>query len=543
MLRDIVRSKRVLFAFAVILAASLTLWWSTRTSVEQPSIQSQPFASTATPSNAEPLESGQRTFVREDREHHKNSAPLEIRVVSSRGEWIEGAEVYHASRLPRVRTPQTCTYLGSTDPSGVLNVPNAALLGHIWAVRGETSTSVVQHTDPAVLRVDLVLSPAHSVSVLCEDLDGEPLPEVCVMLSRLPVPQNLRSEALLTEAFAGPDPISAVRALRTDRSGRAVFSGVVAGDYAISIASPYFELLEREQPRIVVPGGELRLRLAPLLGAVILARGDVILSHSAMLADGCLGGRPSRLNLPEAARNLRAEYPGAVVIVSGNEKSMAPCSQFVLHVLLERGGPVSVPVLLQPLYAGMVPTWIEPVLGPVDYPTASFEVSIQGPTGTTLESGLFTARRMIAGQPQHVSIPAQGWMRLPLGRWEIGTNWELLKGQFEPTEFEVVEGRAPLVIRLPRELVPVRIFARGYGGDLVTSALLRIFAHGKHLTMQRGDLTRSEIWLPSGSVRVSISAPGHKEQSITIEVMAQPGGAVMEVPIELEWAAPAGEQR
>jgi hypothetical protein len=541
--REISPSRIVLFVALSILGATVLVWWFTGTGVGQPVTPGQPRSWVAVQSESEFLEPRQLTFAREGSRPHEGTASIEVRVISSRGEAIEGAEVYHASALPRILSPQTCTRLGGTDHNGILNLPDPSLLGHLWAVRGEANTAVVQRTDPAVLRVELVLAPAHSIAVVCEDLEGEPLPEICVMLSRLPPSHELRAEAMLTGALAGPDPTWAVRARSTDRNGRVSFPGVVEGEYAVSVASPFYELLERVQPRVSVPGGEMRVRLAPLLGAVVIARGDVILSHSAMLPEGCLGGRPSRLNLPEASRTLRAEYPGAVVIVSGHERTGMPCREFVLHLLLERGGPVSVPVLLQPLYAGMTPIVVEPALGPTEYPTVAFEVSIHGPSGTSLEGGVLSARRVLAGQPQHVSIPAQGSLRLPLGRWEIGTNSELIKGTYDPSEFEVVQDMAPLAIRLKRDLVPVRIVARGYAGELVTSALLKIFANGKHHTLQQGSLTRSVLWLPSGSAHISISAPGHKEQSITIEIQPQPAGAVMEVPIELEWTSPPGGRR
>lgn len=531
-------------AFAVLMG-TLLVWWFLRNapaeSVEPPQITPLPeSAKSATPTPPALSMSG-RAGEPLPRESANRDPHRTIEVLSTDGRPIERAEIFLTGYIgPTVRKADRQP-LGTTNAVGQLlvdteatNLPPSSFVAA--RAKGYLPSYVSLQAvgdDP----VRLVLAPEFRQRFRCVDLQGDPVPGVAVMLSRKGIPWDFGVDGLDSEEESGFDPIDATLTGESDELGLVEIGELRGGAYRLSIRSEYYDRVvpEGTPPSIEISESTHEILLSPLLCAIVQVVGDEMYTH-AVTTSAKLWLNPStdRRSTHYLYLRLAARYPGALVYVNAVPSANSTVTSVNAELWLARTGKRVLDLQLLPAYSDPKPLVIQVDPGSTGADNMSNVVfTIRDAAGRLVDCPHIRIYREKSVIPLMKEIVPSKPLRLPYGRWQLATQYNLLEGHIQPKFVDVSTPEASFEIQLAIELVPLRVVAIGHRGqsELYGRLLFTQFGRTEDSNFRPGQAT---LWLRPGDTHLEYSMRHFYEPiERTILVRSMPEGEEQTVQFDL----------
>lgn len=539
------RASRLYLGALAVLLGTILIWWFLRDapagSVEPPQRTPLPeSAKAATPTSPTPSMSVQAgDFIPRESANRAPHRTIEVR--STDGRPIERAEIFLTGQIgPTVRKADRQA-LGTTNAVGQLLVDTEATSlppSSFVAARAKGYLpSYVSLQAVGDEPVRLVLAPEFRQRFRCVDLEGEPVPGVAVMLSRKGVPRDFAVDGLDAEEESGFDPIDATLTGESDASGLVEIGELRGGAYRLSIRSEYYERVVSEgaPPNIEISESTHEILLSPLLCAIVQVVGDDMYTHAVTTsAELWLSYSGGRQNTNELYNRLAARYPGALVYVNARPNAKSTVTSVTAELWLARTGKRMLDLHLLPAYSDPKPMVIEvdPGSTPADN-MSNVVFTIRDAAGRVVDCPHIRIYREKSVIPLMKEIVPSKPLRLPYGRWQLATQYNLLEGHLQPKFVDVSTPEASFEIQLAIELVPVRVVAIGHRGQPELYGRLQFTQFGR-----TGDSSlrpdQSVLWLRPGDTRLEYSMRHFYEpMERTIPVRSMPEGEVQTIQFDL----------
>jgi len=505
----------------------------------QPSSQAHGPQGLGTVSSTDSVETGGETGLARVRE----AASRLILVVDGSGTGIAGASVMLSSKVERATRVAGRQILGATSLDGQLLVPEQAILDSKADVIAARATGYLPASIPiagaGTSPITLVLQPESRQELRCIDLNGDPVPGLCIVASRMDIPRTYCDRGIDPDLEPGLDPVNALQAQQSNSAGQVTFGELVPGRYLFMVESEYYENVDYTQFSFVVPGPTVVVRVTPLLCAVVQVVGDDIYSWGYTGGDSSVWLTPSNFSrsLDALKQRLKDRYPGSFVLVGGCKSASSVISSVPVDLLLARTGKRHVEVPLAPAFVDPVPIVVEVPPGePGQESISTLRFVITDSAGRTVPCSDFFASKDTLVFPVEVPIADGRAVPLPHGRWSITTHSPFLRGHFQPEFFEHGMAGEVVSIQIDASLTPVRVVAQGYRDEPPTSLLVQVTCiglHGNWGTENPGSLT---LWLPPGDADWSLGAMGYEPCHGSEPVRQMSGGDSQVIDFKLELA-------
>lgn len=412
---------------------------------------------------------------------------LRLRVLDREGKGIAGAGLRWSEVLDRRRL--ALDELGAavlTDRNGLVDgLPARAPGGRVLIAAeaaGYESRSVVVE---ARGEHEIVLGPGFETVIELRDFADCPIvgARVCLAFDRVDLMTELRDPTTLRPGLPGAERPMWIAI--TDAEGRASFSGLGAGRYAVELIDldhVWLEVADDGESLVVVPGSQRRFR-AHALAAIAVAERDVldreiIAWHPLLDRSTSSRGGPVGLTGPRAFAERLAETLGTrrVALFRVDTFAAEAAPRIMVDYVLEDGRREDVTLTAKrPSQLDSVP-----VLGRSDQERgASGRVRLRFVTadGEDCDGSAYRIATDWPGSRRRIDLAAEpgAWRRLPVGSYRVvEPRW--CAGTIYNPDFEVLPDRdQEIVIRLVTSLRRVEVSCRengldrGFGGQVEIS--------------------------------------------------------------------------
>lgn len=457
---------------------------------------------------------------------------------------IANARVYCIQEKGRVSRASTSLLLGATDSNGGISVGDRELnelsskkltfIANGYCVErrpvgsfSKTPTFVTLHT-------------AEKLQIQCVDTSYSAIPNISVLVSRLPFNVQLSAVELDAESVPGEDPGTAVYVKKTDSTGTATFDQLAPGKYVANIFSKGNDLgiIKGYDDIIEVPGQDQRFILGRVFAAVVSANGDEILSHSFTSINSRFNVTDKVASLVRNAKaQLQGRFPNSVVFAGVLVDSRWEGSTIQFKALLRDRGEVALDIKPEPITA-VTPTTLDTGRFPPNPARLkSVHVEIVDQDGNAFP--MTNLRVFLGGKtPMDLSIPIVHGkdVLLPVGDWPIRYSGPEGASLFSPTHIDVAAaGENSVRVVFTSALVRTRFKIVDKADAVLDNAYISISqASGAKIGFYCENISEREFLLVPGEATVSIKLfncpPFHRD--IKIVPTTDHSVCLVEIPVE-----------
>lgn len=525
-------SRRVAITFALAAAALLGAFvWSLSRWTGEPQLAQIPDAIET--STRSPPPSSQAAPARIDAPIASPSSPnanasenwLQAMVTSTSGQPISGAKVYFAAASERSVALDDGRPHATTNASGEATLRKPAprddlfLLASAAGYRPDSRRLSELHTNHA----SFVLTPALCATVRCVSLDGAPMVDMTLALSRA-------GDAVLVPpkaALPGAQPKLALHAAVTGADGCARFDQLSPGHYAIvsapagaiQVDGPRSLLLD-EKPR--EEEATVTLMFAEVLAAAVRLRGCKPVLHSIAQRRELTVGGDFHKTLEAVERQLRGRYSDALIFVTYRSRASDTDTVHVSATCAD-GGTVGIAVPLRPWQSPDVLTEVDPAPGSsvrcTDLTLLARDGAGRAIPGASAQLSATDRPR----QGQGVLVQSGQIARVPVGAYRLILRTGILFARLGPRTVQLADQDAQeLAISCAEPLQQLHLTVRRADGAAVTSGMLR-FTRGKESTdLSLAAIREIPLLIPPGPVRIEYSGFGDLAGRLDLEVAGDP---------------------
>lgn len=442
---------------------------------------------------------------------------------------VPHAQVF--ARSPGARL-QPATLLGLTDAEGMLRVDRVGAEETVpYLVMSDGACAAFQQHSDGIYRA-LVAKHA-TIAVTTVMADGTPVPNCKVFLSRTPL-QDLAWTSATSSATWLPvleDHYLAVYTAITDPEGRASVRGLQQGEYFWRVTHDTSIPWGNNLRATLQSGGSYTIVMQPASAAVLVVRGDVVVSSEFAIPASAVHQRslPGAIHLQ---KRLLREHNAALACIMPDEA--LETREIVVRCYLRYAGATEVRVPFRSLGPGFSPFVLgkeEGASAPVrKVHTASISIEFRAIDGSTIPPPPWSLHNSLRNWRQECN-DGSDVLEVPPGQYVVVLRHQALRLNTPTASANVGPGESQrITIHAPPGLARcrVRLLKDGRLHDDWDGCTLLAMRDGQVVESVTGIACR-ELWLPPGQYVLQAWVPGFVVPNTVLDVSRHDaeGGASM----------------